>query len=141
MLTLIDGFTAHHRTLDAAFDAARDAIENASWDLASEAFQVFRAAIERHMATEEAYLFPAYEKHHGVDNPLTAILRKGHRDLKGFFTEISEAISAHDSEEASALMGTVAQILGHHDEKEETEFYPAVAPLIPNPEEIIAMLA
>jgi len=140
MSTLIDGFTSHHRTLDAAFLAAHNAVDTANWDRALGAFQTFWEAIERHMATEERHLFPVYERHHGADNPLTGILRKGHRDLRGFFEEISETIGAHDADEASALMGTVAQILNHHDEKEEQEFYPAVAPLIPNPEEITALL-
>lgn len=92
------------------------------------------------MSTEEERLFPVYETRHGPDNPLTGILRKGHRDLRGFFEEISETIAGQDFEEAAALMDTVSQILAHHDEKEEHEFYPAVAPLIPDPHDIFSRL-
>ncbi|MHB8253430.1 MAG: hemerythrin domain-containing protein [Acidiferrobacter sp.] len=139
---LLDGFTRHHRLLDETFLEARGTVDNADWEKAASTFQVFWDAIEKHMRTEETYLFPVYEKDYGAENALTGILRKGHRDLRGFFEEISETIDAHDEDEASALMGTVAQILSHHDEKEEQEFYPAVAPLITNPQDVVnALLA
>lgn len=138
---LISAFTHDHRLLDAAFSAAHRAVNEANWDTAARAFRGFWEAIETHMTTEEEHLFPAYEARHGHENPLTGILRKGHRDLRGFFEEISETIENRDSDEASALMDTVAQILTHHDEKEESEFYPAIAPLIPHPQEALSRLA
>ncbi len=138
---LLTQFSAHHRRLDEAFLAAHEAVQKADWARAPDAFQTFRDAIEKHMGIEEAHLFPTYEQHHGADNALTGILRKGHRDLRGFFEEIAETISAKDGDEADALMGTVAQILSHHDEKEEQEFYPAVAPLMDDPQSVIALLA
>ncbi len=130
---LTESFTHHHRHLDDTFDEARAAAETGDFVRATEAFQVFRDAIERHMRAEETWLFPAYEAQHGSDNAMTSILRKGHRDLRGFFEEIAEAVDQADGDEAVALMGTVAQILQHHDEKEEQEFYPAVALLLPDP--------
>lgn len=137
---LQDGFTRSHRFLDETFDKARGAIGGADGDLAAAAFRGFWDTIEAHMSTEEERLFPVYETRHGPDNPLTGILRKGHRDLRGFFEEISETIAGQDFEEAAALMDTVSQILAHHDEKEEHEFYPAVAPLIPDPHDIFSRL-
>ena len=130
---LIDGFTRHHRTLDRAFEYARRATEAKDFVRARATFQEFRDAIERHMGAEETWLFPAYEARHGNDNALTSILRKGHRDLRGFFEEIAEALSQGDGEEGVALIDTVGQILHHHDEKEEQEFYPAVAALVDDP--------
>ncbi len=140
-ISLIQGFTHDHRLLDGAFARAHRAIDEAKWDTAQEAFRGFWDAIESHMATEEEGLFPVYEARYGHGNPITEILRKGHRDLRGFFEEISETIAGHDSDEASALMDTVGQILTHHDEKEENEFYPAVAPLIADPQGLISRLA
>lgn len=139
--TLLEGFTEHHRVLDEAFSAARQAVDKADWETAPGAFHRFWNAIEIHMTTEEDRLFPVYEARYGQENPTTGILRKGHRDLRGFFEEIGETIADHDSAEASALMGTVAQILIHHDEKEETEFYPMVTPLILHPEDVLSRLA
>ena len=130
---LIDGFTRHHRLLDDTFARALRDTEGGDAAGARQAFGDFRDAIERHMGAEEKWLFPAYEARHGDDNALTSILRKGHRDLRGFFEEIAEALDQGDADEAAALMGTVGQILHHHDEKEEQEFYPAVAPLVDDP--------
>ncbi len=130
--SLIEGFTRHHRALDRAFEGTRCAVDNGDFAQARADFQGFRDAIERHMRAEETWLFPAYEAQHGQDNPLTSILRKGHRDLRGFFDEIAEALSEGDGDEGTALIGTVGQILHHHDDKEEQEFYPAVAVLLPD---------
>lgn len=138
---LAEGFTAHHRLLDRNFQVAYAAVQGRAWSQAVLAFQVFWDAIEKHMATEELVLFPAYEKEYGENNALTGLLRKGHKDLRAFFEEIAEAIAAHDDEEAAALMDTVAQILAHHDDKEEQELYEAAAPLILKPKKIIALLS
>lgn len=137
---LIDDFTRHHRHLDDTFAEARSAAEDGDFARAVEAFQAFREAIDRHMGAEETWLFPAYEARHGADNALTSILRKGHRDLRGFFEEIAEALDQGDGDEAVALMGTVGLILQHHDEKEEQEFYPAAAPLLADPGPAITAL-
>lgn len=126
-------FTAHHRHIDELFAAAGRAVEGTDWPAASASFRTFNDAIERHMQAEEDYLFPAYEHAHGADNPLTSMLRKGHKDLRSFFVEIDEAIDKEDGDEASALIGTVGQILHHHDSREEDEFYPAVTSLIGDP--------
>lgn len=123
-------FSGHHRLLDGLFETAQTQVTTGDWADARTTFRNFRAAIERHMQTEEAILFPAYEGAHGVDNPLTGILRKGHKDLRSFFDEIAEALDDADAEEAGALLGTAGQILLHHDAKEEEELYPATGPLL-----------
>lgn len=138
---LTEGLTRHHRTLDKDLLKARHLASVPDREAAQGAFNLFRTAIENHMTTEETTLFPVYEAAQGKDNALTAILRKGHRDLRGFFEEIVETLSTNDSDETLALMDIVAHILHHHDEKEEQEFYPAVAPFIAQPEDVIAKLA
>ena len=137
---LIDGFTCHHRALDHAFEEARQATRDGDFTRARAAFQGFRDAIERHMKAEETWLFPAYEARHGQDHALTSILRKGHRDLRGFFEEIAEALGEGDGDEGAALIDTAGQILHHHDEKEEQGFYPAVTTLVDDPAPALAAL-
>ncbi|MDA8389312.1 MAG: hemerythrin domain-containing protein [Gammaproteobacteria bacterium] len=130
-MSLATQFAAHHRLLDQLWDDTQTRVAAADWPGAGAAFGAFRAAIERHMRTEEQILFPAYEEVHGADNPLTSILRKGHKDLRSFFDEIGEAVETADGDEAAALIGTTGQILLHHDAKEEEELYPAVDRLLP----------
>ena len=126
-------FSAHHRLLDQLWEDTRACVHAQDWSGAVTAFATFRAAIERHMRAEEQILFPAYEEAYGSDNPLTSILRKGHKDLRSFFDEIGEALENKDGDESAALMGTTGQILLHHDTKEEEELYPAVTLMVPQP--------
>ncbi|MEK8089708.1 hemerythrin domain-containing protein [Thermithiobacillus plumbiphilus] len=127
METLSQIFTEHHHLLDRLFDAARASIKGGDWMLAEPEFQHFRREIEKHMAVEESYLFPAMTAGADAqDIALVEILRKGHQDLRSFFEEILEAILSHDAEEALALMDTVSIILEQHDKREEDELYPAV---------------
>lgn len=123
MSSLKQVFTDSHRQLEALFEAA---IENLRGPApGADAFLRFQKSIERHMQAEEATLFPRYESA-GHGDALPEILKKGHRDLRAFFVEILEAIAAADVEESLALMHIVEEILKHHDEKEESELYPAL---------------
>lgn len=127
MESLAAVFRKDHVRLDARLEAACREARSAATAAARAAFADFRSGIERHMAVEEALLFPAYEVRHGEDNPLTSTLRKGHGDLKVFFSEMDESLAEDDPEEFLALAETVGQILLHHDRKEEEELYPVVA--------------
>lgn len=93
------------------------------WEDAADGFAAFRRDIERHMQVEEQVLFPAVEG--GAETPLTAILRKGHRDLRAFFDELDEALQTRDPEECARIATTMRSLLARHDEMEETELYPA----------------
>ena len=93
------------------------------WEEAADTFATFRRGIERHMEVEEQVLFPAVEG--GAETPLTAILRKGHRDLRAFFDEIDDALKARDLEECQRIAAAMQALLARHDKTEETELYPA----------------
>jgi hemerythrin-like domain-containing protein len=85
------------------------------------------------MVVEESTLFPAFERNEGGDDhPLTALLRKGHQDLRIFFEEMAEAIQDQDAETFDDLLSTVQSILKQHDAKEETELYPYLAAALPD---------
>lgn len=129
MNTLSSSFTLHHHHIDMSFERLRDAIRAADWWLAQTQFTEFREAIERHMQVEERFLFPAFEARY-PDEPLIAILSKGHKDLRSFFDEIEESIQAQDDEEGLDLTGTVRTILTQHDAKEESELYPQIDALL-----------
>lgn len=132
MESLAGVFRKDHERLDIRLDAARLEAQRGAAGAARAEFGEFRRGIERHMAVEEALLFPAYEARHGADNPLTSTLRKGHADLRVFFSEMDESLAQDDAEEFLALADTVGQILLHHDRKEEEELYPVVAEWLPD---------
>ncbi len=119
---LEQAFVRDHRRLEEALDESAASVRAARWDAAAAAFAGFRRRIEEHMALEEQELFPAVDG--GAENTLTAMLRKGHRDLRVFFDELNDALEARDVEEFSRIAGSLRGLLARHDEKEEAELYP-----------------
>lgn len=123
-----------HERLDVLLEAGAKAVREGRWQEAAELLERFRhGMVDGHMMVEETILFPAFEAREGNDDlPLTALLRKGHRDLRVFFLEMEEAIGACDAEEYNALLSAVQAILKHHDAKEETQLYPHLAEALPD---------
>ncbi len=117
-----EAFAHDHGRLEEALDAAVALVHKGHWDAVVDAFRLFRRGIERHMVIEENVLFPAIEN--GAETPLTAILRKGHRDLRVFFDELEDAIEARDAEEFGRIAASMRGLLQRHDRKEEAELYP-----------------
>ena len=122
-----------HQRLDEMLEACARATRDELWEEAADLLQRFRHGIEdAHMMVEETMLFPAFEALPGnAEIALTAILRKGHQDLRVFFLEMADAIAARDDEEFAALLRTVRALLKQHDGKEESELYPQVAAAMP----------
>ena len=118
-----------HERLDRLLEDAAQAVKDERWADAAKTLETFRRGIvDGHMAVEESLLFPAFEAWEGgEDHALTALLRKGHRDLQVFFSEMADAIAAQDAEEFDDLLSTVQTILKQHDAKEESEVYPHLA--------------
>ena len=129
-----------HERLDRMLEDAAQAVQDARWEEAAKTLESFRRGIvEGHMAVEESLLFPAFEAWEGgEDHALTALLRKGHRDLQVFFSEMADAITAHDAEEFGDLLSTVQTILKQHDAKEESEVYPHLAEAVADGGELAA---
>jgi hemerythrin-like domain-containing protein len=123
MQSIGDAFARDHRRLEEVLETSAAHVDAARWDEAAQAFTHFRRGIERHMQVEEEVLFPAVEQ--GAETPLTAILRKGHHDLRIFFDELDDALAARDAEEYRRIAATMRALLDRHDEKEEAELYPA----------------
>ena len=123
-----------HERLDVLLEAGAKAVHEGLWHEAADLLQRFRhGLVDAHMVVEETLLFPAFEAQQGhAGLALTAILRKGHQDLRVFFQEMAEAITAHDDEEFDALLRTVRALLKQHDAKEESELYPHLAAIMPD---------
>ncbi|QFX95830.1 hemerythrin domain-containing protein [Acidithiobacillus thiooxidans] len=118
-----------HERLDQLLEQSAQAVGKDAWQEAAQFLEAFRHGIvDGHMVVEESTLFPAFElQEGGEDHPLTALLRKGHQDLRVFFEEMAEAIADQDAETFDDLLSTVQTILKQHDAKEETELYPYLA--------------
>jgi hemerythrin-like domain-containing protein len=122
-MSIGEAFAHDHRRLEHVLEASVGHVNAARWSAAADAFATFRRGIERHMEVEERVLFPAVED--GAETPLTAILRKGHRDLRVFFDELEDALKSHDADEYCCIAASIQALLKRHDDKEEAELYPA----------------
>lgn len=118
-----------HERLDGLLEGTATAVRKGQRREAVELLERFRHGIvDSHMVVEETLLFPAFEaRENDTEHPLTAVLRKGHVDLRVFFQEMAEAIEAADAEEFGDLLRTVQTVLKQHDAKEEAELYPHLA--------------
>ena len=124
---LSEVFHDDHERWERALTEVGRRVATGEWEPALIDFAPFREGIEKHMTVEEQCLFPALDAHGGPASiALTEILRKGHRDLRIFFDELQEVIATHDEEEFRQIEATMRALLHRHDEKEETELYPAV---------------
>ncbi len=123
-----------HARLDRLLESAAEAVRAGRWKEAAVLLERFRHGIvDGHMDVEEKILFPAFERWEtDVEHSLTALLKKGHQDLRVFFQEMAETIGASDMEEFLDLLGTVQTILRQHDAKEEAELYPFLADALPD---------
>ncbi len=127
MERLSEVFQRDHKRWEEVLTEVGRRVAAGEWAPAQAGFASFREGIEKHMAVEEQCLFPALEAQGGsAVNALTETLRKGHRDLRVFFDELQDVMAAHDEEEFGQIAATMRALLHHHDEKEETELYPAV---------------
>ena len=123
-----------HERLDQILTNTARAVSEQHWVEAAQLLETFRHGIvDGHMVVEESLLFPAFEHWEGgEEHPLTELLRKGHKDLRVFFTEMAEAIENQDAEDFTDLLSTVQTILQQHDAKEEAELYPHLAEALPD---------
>ena len=118
-----------HERLDKLLERSAQAVSEGRWSDAAAELETFRKGIvDGHMSVEEELLFPAFENWEGgEEHALTALLRKGHSDLKVFFLEMAEAIDQQNAEDFGDLLSSVQTILKQHDAKEESELYPHLA--------------
>jgi uncharacterized protein (DUF2249 family) len=123
--TVSDALAWDHDRLDAierdAF-AARDRGEAAE---ACRLFDEFARGLGRHIAFEEAILFPAFENatgHPPTAGP-TAVMREEHRIIRSLLSEISAELRDPAASPVDRRR-SLAWVLGEHNVKEEQMLYP-----------------
>jgi len=123
--TITEYFETDHDRLDSLFKIYQmEKQEN--FNEAKEAFEQFKADLERHILWEEEILFPLYEEKTGVrDIGPTAVMRMEHGMIKEVLGAILQKVqnknTETDSEEA-ALISHLTQ----HNQKEENILYPQI---------------
>jgi len=124
-LGLVDYFAAGHRNCDscwadveAAAEAENDAALRAGW-------QRFDREFRRHLAQEEALLFPAVEAATGMQGAgPTHVMRLEHQQMRGVLDQMAAVAERADSSELLDLGDTLQLLIQQHNVKEEGMLYP-----------------
>ena len=112
-----------HRDCDLLFARAENAAAKEDWATASQAFNEFIRAMERHLGIEEQELFPAFEEATGVQTGPTEMMRMEHDQMRGLFAEMKIAIEQKSSEDYLGTADTLLIMMQQHNMKEEQMLY------------------
>ncbi|HWR76722.1 MAG TPA: hemerythrin domain-containing protein [Thiobacillus sp.] len=124
MSTIVDFLGGDHRACDDLFASAEVAVAQKSWDSARSLFERFQAAMARHLAMEEAVLFPAFEARTGNSMGPTQVMRMEHEQMRGLLQEMASAVADANHGRYLGLSETLNMLMQQHNLKEENMLYP-----------------
>ena len=112
-----------HKDCDQLFANAENAAATEDWDTATQAFNDFINAMERHLGMEENELFPAFETATGMTMGPTEMMRMEHGQMRELFSEMKEAIENKQSDDYLGAGETLLILMQQHNMKEEQILY------------------
>ena len=123
METVLEFMGNDHDRLDAIFQQYRKEKKN-DMGKALGFFHHFKVGLQKHIVWEEEILFPLFEEKTGTkSHGPTFVMREEHRQIKGFLEKIHDAFKENKSPQDSLDEGLL-EVLGAHNEKEESILYP-----------------
>ena len=114
----------HHKHCDEIFADAEEACGNGDWTAGAAAFELFRAQLETHFASEEELLFPAFEAATGMTSGPTEVMRGEHRQMRDLLAQMQGAVESSDSDTFGGAAETLLILMQQHNMKEENILYP-----------------
>ncbi len=112
-----------HKDCDLLFAAAENAVSKDDWETASQAFNEFIQAMERHLGVEEKELFPAFEEETGIMAGPTEMMRMEHDQMRVLFAEMKYAMEQKNSDDYLGIADTLLILMQQHNMKEEQILY------------------
>ena len=112
-----------HKDCDLLFANAENAASKEDWDSATQAFNGFVQAMERHLGIEENELFPAFEEATGMTMGPTEMMRSEHDQMRVLFAEMREAVETHHADDYLGVSETLLILMQQHNMKEEQILY------------------
>lgn len=112
-----------HRNCDLLFAKAENAAAKDDWAAASQVFNAFVQAMERHLGVEEQVLFPAFEEETGVLTGPTEMMRMEHDQMRTLFAEMKDAMKQQNSDDYLGAAETLLIMMQQHNMKEEQILY------------------
>lgn len=112
-----------HKACDLLFANAESAAAAEDWDTATQAFNDFVQAMERHLGIEENELFPAFEEATGMTMGPTEMMRSEHDQMRVLFAEMRDAMERQHGDDYLGLSETLLILMQQHNMKEEQILY------------------
>jgi hemerythrin-like domain-containing protein len=112
-----------HKACDERFALAEAAAAEGELARAAAELEAFAARLVRHIRLEEEQLFPAFERHTGMTDGPTEVMRLEHADIRALLDELGAAGAAADAAEFLGLAETLNVLLQQHNLKEEQVLY------------------
>jgi regulator of cell morphogenesis and NO signaling len=126
MTTISEFMNQDHDRLDNIFKEFKT-LKDDDPGRAKTLFLDFQAGLQKHIVWEEEILFPIFEQGTGMyDAGPTAVMRMEHRQIEGFLKAIGEKLLAGEMEGVNEAEISVLEVLGSHNQKEESILYPAI---------------
>ena len=124
MHSFFDYLSADHRRCDELFAEAEAAVRRRDWAAAADKFQVFHAAMLRHLHMEENVLFPAFEARTGHAGGPTRVMCNEHVQMRDLLASMADSLAAADEADYAGLAETLLWLMQQHNVKEEQILYP-----------------
>ena len=144
-------FFEDHREIDALFNRLRRELGESQGapesdsTLLAESFQTLDERLERHIRREEEVLFPAVEgKAPDLAHGPGSVLRSEHQQIRSYMSEIRDAFGVSELDDGvrqgiQDALRAVESLLGEHNEKEETVYYPLCDSLLTEEEAALVL--
>jgi hemerythrin-like domain-containing protein len=124
-MTIISDLMADlNHECDHHFTDAEIAVARGDWDAASEYFELFRDAMDKHFDAEETILFPAFEEEGGAEVGQTQVFAREHVRMRELFRQLAAAIDRRDAAEYINLSEALFTLLLQHNAHGDQVLYP-----------------
>jgi len=122
-LNIKEFMSQDHKNCDLLFSKAENAVAEGDWIAASQSFNAFVDAMERHLGVEEEALFPAFEKETGILTGPTEMMRMEHEQMRTLFAEMRETLQQQNTDDYLGTAETLLIMMQQHNMKEEQILY------------------
>jgi iron-sulfur cluster repair protein YtfE (RIC family) len=124
MSSITDALSADHARCDDLFSDAEKQVSEQHWDQATQAFEDFHTAIERHFSFEEQRLFPEFEQRTGQTMGPTMMMRSEHTQMRELLEDMAQSVADHDADSYLGQSETLLVVMQQHNLKEQQMLYP-----------------
>jgi hypothetical protein len=109
-----------HRRLDSMLAEVQGVLaDGEEVEVARKAFARLRAAVESHMAEEDAFYEPAIERLTGATRTAFVRLLEAHSGFRGWLVEVESELATATRAQAGHLVGALGDSFQAHEDEEE----------------------